>query len=153
MTLLSTYKGLIDEIVTQLKTNVPELADTTDLQGKPDSHVMKWNGSRTPKPNDYEVEVKAGNMSADSFTTRSSDNTFEILCDLIYYATDHESGFDNCMTVAEKIYDLFHLTTINSRCRNAVVTLSPGDGELSGESLLAVPIRIIVTCKRVIHQN
>ncbi len=151
MALLAIYKGLIDEIVTQCKA-VPELADGTDLQGNPDVHVMKWKGVRTPKVGDYEAEVKAGPMSAENFTTKASDNEFSILIDLIYYSNEFETGFDNTLTVAEKIYDKLHLTTINSQCRNAVVTIFPGDGEISDQNLLAVPIRIIVTCKRVIHQ-
>ncbi len=151
MALLTIYKGLVDEIVTQIKT-VPELADGTDLQGNPDPHVMKWKGSRTPKVGEYEAEVKAGPMTAENFTTKASDNEFSIIVDLIYYSNEFEAGFDNTMSVAEKIYDKLHLTTINNQCRNAVVTLFPGDGELSDQNLLAIPLRIIVTCKRVIHQ-
>lgn len=152
MVLLTIYKGLIDEIITQIKT-VPELADGTDLQGNSDPHVFKWKGSRTPKQGDYEAEVKAGPMEAENFTTQSSDNEFSIIIDLIYYSSEIESGFDATLTVAEKIYDKLHLTSVNSTVRNAVVTLFPGDGVISDDNLLAIPIRIIVTCKRVIHQT
>jgi len=152
MALLTIYKGLIDEIITQLKTIDPELKDGTDLQGNPDKRVTKWNTVRKPERGRYEAEVKAGPMEAENFTTQSSDNEFSIIIDLLYYSDEFEAGFDSAMTVAEKIYDKLHLTTINSNCRNAVVTLFPGDGELSDQNLLAIPIRIIVTCKRVIHQ-
>ncbi len=151
MALLTIYKGLIDEIITQCKT-VPELADGTDLQGNPDSHVTKWKTSHTPKVGDYEAEVKAGPMTSENWTTKASDNEFSIIVDLIYYSNEFETGFDNVMSVAEKIHDKLQLTTINSKVRNAVVTLFPGDGEISDQNLLAIPIRIIVTCKRVIHQ-
>jgi hypothetical protein len=152
MGLLTIYKGLIDEIITQLKT-ISELADGTDLQGETDPRVVKWNSSRSPERGTYEAEVKAGPMDADSFTTKSTDNEFQIIVDLIYWGDEFESGFDNALSVAEKIYDKLHLTTLNEKCRNTVVTLFPGDGELAGDSLLAIPIRIIVTCKRVIHQT
>ena len=146
------YKGLVDEVITQLKT-LPELVDTTDLQGNPSPRVYKFNRARKPKEGEYEVEVKAGQMTVSDFTTKSTDNEFSIICDLIHYASEFETGFDSALTVAEKIYDKVHLTTVNAKCRNAVVTLFPGDGELSDNSLLAIPIRIIVTCKRVIHQT
>ena len=151
MALLTIYKGLIDEIITQCKT-VAELADGTDLQGNPDPHVFKWKASRTPKVGEYEAEVKAGPMTSENWTTKASDNEFSIIIDLIYYSAEFETGFDNAMSVAEKIHDKLQLTTINSKVRNAVVTLFPGDGEISDQNLLAIPIRIIVTCKRVIHQ-
>jgi len=152
MALLAIYKGLIDEIITQLKT-IPELADGTDLQGNTDPMVTKWMGAHSPKVGNYEAEVKAGPMEAANFTTKSSDNEFQIIIDLLYYGTEYESGFDNALTVAEKIYDKLHLTTVNAKCRNAVVTIFPGDGKIADENLLAIPVRIIVTCKRVIHQN
>jgi hypothetical protein len=151
MALIGIYKGLIDEVITQLKT-ITELEDTTDLQGNPNPRVTKWNGARSPKQGEYEAEVKGGPMTADSFTSRSTDNEFQIIVDLMHYSLEMEAGFDNALTVAEKIYDKLHVSTVNAKCRNAVVTLFPGDGELADRSLLAIPIRIIVTCKRVIHQ-
>ena len=144
--LVVVYKGLIDEIITQLKT-ITELSTVgTDIK------VTKWNGSRNPTVGRYEAFVLASTMTSEDFTTNSSNNTFTILVDLIYYSAEFEAGFDGVLTVAEKIYDKFHGTNINGKCRVARVELAPGDGELSARNLLAIPVRIIIRCEKIIVQ-
>lgn len=152
MGLAGKYTALIDQIITTCKTITPELTDDTTVNGG--TRVFKWNKSRSPRKTRYEVEVKAGPMLIKGGkTTLSSDNEFQIILDLIYYSDAFETGFDSVMGVAEKIYDKFHITTINGNCRNATVEIFPGDGQFSGRSLLAIPIRIVITCDRVISQT
>ena len=152
MGLAAKYTALIDEIIVQLKTLTPELADDAANLGGP--RVTKWMSSRSPRVGRYEAEVKAGPMIIlGGRTTKSTDNEFSILIDLVFYSSEFESGFDSVMGVAERIYDKFHITTINGNCRNATVEIFPGDGQLSGRALLAIPVRVTVTCDRVISQT
>lgn len=148
MTLGTLYQSLINQIVTDLKTITPELAD--DANG---TRVSKWKVARNPTIGRFEVVVMAGPMQPlEGFTTKSSNNEFQILVDLLNYSSEFEAGFLAAMGVAERIYDKFHLTNISSLVRIAKVSLFPGDGQLSQRNLLAIPIRIIITCERVITQ-
>jgi len=155
MGLAGKYTALIDEIIVQLKTLTPELVDDITTLGGP--RVFKWKniGGRSPRKGRYEAEVKAGPLQGiGGMTTKSRDMAFGIIVDLIFYNdTDFETGFDNVMGVAERIYDKFNITTINGNCRNATVEIFPDDGLFSGRSLLAIPIRIVITCDRVISQT
>ena len=152
MTLGTLYNDLIDEVVTQLK-NITELAD--DAGPPVRAKVVKWFKPKRAIRGEYFAEVKAGPMTiVGGFTTKSSENSFEVIVDLVYFslASDgFETGFNSAMSVAQKIYDQFHITNINSLVRLALVSLFPGDGELSG-TLLAIPIRCVITCTRVITQ-
>ena len=144
--LFNVYKSLVDEIDVQLKT-ITELA--TDTQGE---RVKKWNGARSPTVGRPEAFILASTMTSRDFTTNSSNNTFTILVDLLYYADDFETGFDICLNIAEKVYDKFHGTSINGKCRVARCEIAPGDGEISGRNLLAIPVRIIIRCEKIIIQ-
>jgi len=141
------YQQLIIEIIVQLKT-------ITELTGTPnDPKVFKWAGPRHPIRGIHEAFVLAGPMNiTGGFTTRSTLNEFQIIVDTLHYADEFDKGFDESMAVAEKVYDKFHLTTINGLVRIAQVDIFPGDGEISGDNLLAIPIRIIIKCELVITQ-
>ena len=120
------------------------------------SQVSKWIDTKDTKRGDYYAEVKGGPMTIiDGQTTRSTNNQFEVMVDLIYWSDESEGfdqGFDNALTVAEKIYDLFHITNrLNGQVRQCLVSIFPGDGDLSG-TLRAIPIRVLITCDRVITQ-
>ena len=148
MTLSTLYNDLIDRIIVELKT-------ISELTGTPNqSKVYKWKPvRRNPTQGDTEAVVMAGPMQPiEGFTTHSSNNEFVIIVDIIHWSKTMEAGFSNAMGVAEKIYDQFHLTNINSLVRIAKVAIFPGDGELSSENLLAIPIRITITCEKVITQ-
>jgi len=148
MTLGTLYQSLINQIVTDLKTITPELAD--DVKG---TRVSKWKVSRIPQVGRYEAVVMAGPMQPlDGFTTKSSNNEFQIIVDLIHYSSAFEVGFLAALSVAERIYDKFHLTNISSLVRIALVSIFPGDGQLAQRNLLAIPIRITISCERVISQ-
>ncbi len=148
MTLGTIYQDLINQIVVDLKTLTPELAD--DTVG---TRVSKYKVSRTPKVGRYEAIVMAGPMQAlGGFTTKSTDMEFQIIIDLIHYSSTFEVGFLATLSVAERIYDKFHLGNISSLCRIAKVALFPGDGQLAQRNLLAIPIRITISCERVITQ-
>lgn len=152
MPLSDRYKNIINQIVSDLKT-IADLED--DSNGEP--RVHKWLASRTPKDGRFEIEVKASTMTAEFFTANSSNNTFTILADLIYYSDSGnnesvETGFTKALDKAGEIYDKFHGTNINNLCRIARVELAPGDGEFSGRALLAIPVRIIIRCEKVIVQ-
>lgn len=153
MGLVGKYTGITTEIVTQLKTITPELVDDTAVLGGP--RVAKWMMARSPRKGRFECVVRAGPMTfKGGMTTKSSDNEFVIICDLIFYSdTDFDTGYDNVMGVAERIYDKVHLTTLNANCRNTIVEFFPGEGQISGRNLLGIPIRITVTCDRVISQT
>lgn len=152
MPLGTLYKDLITEIVTQLKTITPELADDTTANGGP--RVTKWMSSRSPRVGRYEAEVKAGHMTPiTGFTTKSSVNEFQIMIDLIYYSSEVETGFDNVMSVAERIYDKFARTDIGGLIdRKTNVSINPGDGQLN-RGLLAIPIRVIITTEKTVTQT
>jgi len=151
MTLGTLYQSLINQIVTDLKTITPELADDTAALGG--ARVTKWKAAKSPRVGRFEAVVMAGPMQPlEGFTTKSSNNEFQILVDLLNYSSEFEAGFLAAMGVAERIYDKFHLTNISSLVRIAKVSLFPGDGQLSQRNLLAIPIRIIITCERVITQ-
>ncbi len=141
------YQQLVTEIIVQLKT-------ITELIGTPnDPKVFKWAGPRHPIRGIHEAFVLAGPMSVvGGFTTKSTLNEFQIMIDTLHYAEEFDAGFDESMAVAEKVYDKFHLTTINNLVRIAQVDIFPGDGEISGDNLLAIPIRIIIKCELVITQ-
>jgi len=141
------YQDLINEIITQLKT-------ITQLAGTPNEpKVHKWNAPRSPTRGISEAFVMAGPMSIlGGFTTKSTLNEFQIIVDTLHYAEEFDAGFDASMAVAEKIYQQFHLTKINNLVRLAQVEIFPGDGELSDDNLLAIPIRIIIKCELVITQ-
>ena len=141
------YQQLINQIIVDLKT-------ITELTGTPnDPRVFKWNGAKHPKRGIHEAFVMAGPMSIiGGFTTRSTLNEFQIIVDTLHYANEFDAGFDASMAVAEKVYDKFHLTKINNLVRIAQVEIFPGDGELSGDNLLAIPIRITIKCELIITQ-
>lgn len=143
------YNDLINEVITQLKT-ITELADPAPPEPP---RVVKWKTGLTPVQGRTEAIVMAGPMQPlNGFTTRSSNNEFNVLIDLLHYSTDFQNGFDSAMGVAQKIYDKFHLTNINGKVRIATVSLFPGDGSVSQRNLLAIPIRIIIRCEKVITQ-
>jgi len=146
------YQDLIDQIITDLKTITPELVD--DVGPPINPRVNKWKVSRTPKVGRYEIVVLAGPMEPiGGFTVKSSDNEFTIWIDLIFYSSAFETGFDSAMSVAERIYDKFHLKNISGLVRIAKVSLFPGDGQLAQRNLLAIPIRVGIKCEKVITQN
>ena len=141
------YQQIIAQVIVDLKT-------ITELTGTPNNpKVFKWNGPRSPTRGIHEAFVLAGPMSIiGGFTTKSTLNEFQIIVDTLHYAEEFDAGFDASMAVAEKIYQQFHLTKINNLVRLAQVEIFPGDGELSGDNLLAIPIRIIIKCELVITQ-
>ena len=152
MTFATKYTALIDQIVTDLKTITPELADDITTLGGP--RVTKWMSSKSPRVGRYEAEVKAGPTTViGGFTTKSTLNEFQIIVDLIHYSSEFEAGFDAVMGVAERIYDKFHLTDIGGTSTNkTTVELNPGDGQLN-RGLLAIPIRVIIKSEQIITQT
>ena len=151
MPLGTLYQDLINQIVVDLKTITPELADDPGPPINP--RVNKWKVSRTPQVGRFEVVVLAGPMEPiEGFTVKSSQNEFTIWVDLIFYSSEFESGFLSALGVAERIYDKFHLTNISSLVRIAKVSLFPGDGQLAQRNLLAIPVRIGIKCEKVITQ-
>jgi len=143
----TTYNQLITQIITDLKTITELVTDGDDVR------VHKWKVSHEPMVGRYEAVVMAGPMEIlGGVTTHATDNRFTVIVDLLHYAEEYEQGFVNALTVAEKIYDKFHLKNISSLVRLAKVSLFPGDGELSRDNLLAIPIRILIQCDRVIIQ-
>lgn len=147
MPLFNIYNDLIDEIIAQLKT-IPELATNGS-----DVRVFKWKTALNPIQGRHEAIVVAGQMEpVGGYTTKSSKNDFEILIDLFYYGSDIENSFKNALSVAEKIYDKFHLTNINNKVGLARVSLIPGDSQLQQRGLLTTPIRIVVRCEKIITQ-
>ena len=144
----TTYQTLINQVVTTLKT-ISELTGTPN-----DIRVLKWDGPSNPEKGRYEAIVMAGPMTVLGATTvKSTNNEFDIIVDLLHFSEkDFETGFDNAMGVAEKIYDKFHLTTINGLVHIAKVEIFPGDGTISGRNLLAIPIRITIKGEKVITQ-
>jgi hypothetical protein len=143
------FQSLINEIATQLKT-ITQLND--DAEG---TRVFKWEARHLPIPGRYNVEVKAGPMEViGGLTMHSTKNEFTIICDLLYFADaeGQEGAFLNAMAVAEKIYDQFHLTTINGLVFKALVSIVPGDGELSSKNMLAIPIRVIIRCEKDVRR-
>jgi hypothetical protein len=146
MALLAVYKDLVDEIITQLKT-ITQLADDSG-----DTRVHKWLGKRRMKTNDYEAVVMAGPMRiVGGFTSNSTENNFTIFVDLSFNSQDISTGFDNAMTLAEKVYDKFHLTNINNKCRQATVQLEPGETQVGG--LYMITIRCVILCSKVVTQT
>jgi len=137
------------EIVTQLKT-LPDLAD--DAEG---TRVFLWQGRHLPVPGRFEVEVKAGPAeNAGGLTQHSVTMEFNVICDLLYWANaeGQQTAFTNALTVAEKVYDKFNLSTINDLVFKALVSIAPGDGELSSKNMLAIPIRIIIRCEKDVRR-
>jgi len=146
MPLLAAYKDLIDEVITQLKTITP-LADDSG-----NTRVHKWLGTRRMKTNDYEAVVTAGPMVViGGFTSNSTENQFTIIVDLSFNSQNISTGFDNAMTLAEKVYDKFHLTNINNNCRQATVQLEPGETQVGG--LYMITIRCVILCSKVVTQT
>ena len=147
--IVGLYSGLVDEVITQLKT-IAELADDAD-----GARVYKWEGRHLPVPGRSEVEVKAGPAeNQGGLTQHSVTMEFNVICDLIYWANaeGQEGAFDTALGVAEKIYDQFNLTNINSLIFKCLVSLAPGDGELSSKNMLAIPIRIILRCEKDVRR-
>ena len=146
MALLSVYKDLIDEIITQLKT-ITQLANDGS-----NTRVHKWLGKRRMKVNDYEAVVTAGPMAVrGGYTSNSTENTFTVIVDLSFNSQNLSTGFDNAMTLAEKVYDKFHLTNINNKCRQAIVQIEPGETNVEG--LYMITIRCVILCSKVVTQT
>lgn len=145
------YVDLIDEVITQLKANITQLADDS---GTP--RIKKWMGTKRLQKGEFYAEVKAGPMEAiGGRTTHATNNIFTVIVDLIYASTasdGFDTGFDTAMGVAQQIYDLFHITNnMSGLVRQALVGIFPDDGNLSG-TLLAIPIRCTITCERIVVQ-
>ncbi len=148
MGIATTYQDIINEVIVQLKT-------ITELTGTPnDPRVGKWMVKRNPSQDRYEAVVMAGPMTViGGATTKSLNVEFNIIVDLIYYAKNFEDGFTNVMGVAQKVYDKFSRTNLSSNVRIVkAVDLFPGDGQLSSNNLLAIPIRIQIRSEKVITQ-
>ena len=146
MALLAVYKNLIDEVITQLKT-ISQLADDSG-----DTRLHKWLGTRRMKKNDYEAVVTAGPMTiVGGYTSNSTENQFTVVVDLSFNSQNISTGFDNAMTLADKVYDQFHLTNINNKCRQATVRLEPGETQVGG--LYMITIRCVILCSKVVTQT
>ena len=146
MALLAVYKDLVDEIITQLKT-ITQLANDGS-----NTRVHKWLGKRRMKVNDYEAVVAAGPMSVvGRLTSNSTENSFTVFVDLSFNSQNLSTGFDNAMTLAEKVYDKFHLTNINNNCRQAIVQIEPGETNVEG--LYMITIRCVILCSKVVTQT
>ncbi len=153
MPISTLYQDIIKEVIVQLKT-IPELKGTPNVP-----RVSKWKALRNPVVGAYEAVVKAGPLtSIGGHTVKSNNVEFQIIIDLLFYANDslgtgYDTGFDKAMAVAEKVYDQFSRTNINSNVRIVkAVNIFPGDGELSGRNLLAIPIRIQLISEKIITQ-
>ena len=146
MTLASIYTGLVTEIVTQCKT-ISELADDSG-----NTRVHKWQGKRRMKNNDYEAVVIAGPMNIQGgYTSNSTLNQFTVYVDISFNSQDFSTGFNSAMGVAEKVYDKFHLTNINNKCRQARVELLPG--ETAVEGFYMITIRCVILCEKIVTQT
>ena len=88
-----------------------------------------------------------GGMAEDD----STENNFTVFVDLSFNSQDMSTGFDNAMTLAEKVYDKFHLTNINNKCRQATVQLEPGETQVGG--LYMITIRCVILCSKVVTQT
>ena len=146
MALANIYKNLVTEIVTQCKT-ISELADDSG-----NTRVHKWQGKRRMKTDDYEAVVIAGPMdNIGGYTSNSTLNNFTVYVDISYNSQNFVTGFDNPMCVAEKVYDKFHLTNINNKCRQARVELLPG--ETSVEGFYMITVRCVILCEKIVTQT
>lgn len=87
-------------------------------------------------------------------TQHSVKMEFDVICDLLYWADaeGQEGAFTAALAVAEKVYDQFNLTNINNLVFKALVSINPGDGELSSKNMLAIPIRIIIRCEKDVRR-
>ena len=146
MALSNIYQNLVTEIVTQCKT-ISELNNDGS-----NTRVHKWQGKLRMKTNDYEAVVIAGPMEvAGGYTSNSTLNNFTIFVDISYNSQDFSTGFNNAMGVAEKVYDKFHLTNINNKCRQARVELLPG--ETTVEGFYMITIRCVILCEKIVTQT
>lgn len=153
MGIADTFDDLINQIISTLKTSPSTSAYLGDVNSVPRVINYKSDTGWRMVDNDYFAVVSAGGMNPiGGYTTRASLNEFIIGVSLMYFATDYPSGFPAAMVVAEKIYDLFHLTNINNLCRLATVSLHVDNDVVQTGNLYTVVVHIVIKCERYIVQ-
>ena len=148
MTLGTLYQTILNYIEAQLKT---ESIFANDADG---TRVFLWSQRILPVPGRYHLEVKAGPMeNIGGRTTHSVKMEFQVIVDLLYFASaeGYEAAFLKAMAGAEKVYDLFNLTTLGGNVFKCLVSFAPGDGDFS-KTMLAIPIRIIIRCEKDVRR-
>lgn len=141
------YNQMIDEVISQMKSNITELAD---VSGEP--RVVKHDRAERVVIGDFFAIVSAGPMEILGFaSTRITDHTFSILVDLNYYSDDFKKGQEENLKVSGKIYDLFHNTNLNEKCRHVEVEFFPvPSGTI--ENFYAMTTRVVVKCERGVQR-
>lgn len=152
MGLGTLYNSILSSIETQLKT-ITELADD---DGEPRVHIYKEN--LRVKQGEYEVVVVPDTMAPiEGVTSKGTWNEFIIHCDLLYWRnrtsdTTLKAAFLNGLTVAEKIYDKFHLTNLSGLVKIIRVSINPLQGDIIEKGLEAIPYRVTLRIEQPVLQ-
>jgi hypothetical protein len=153
MGLGTLYNSIISAIETDLKT-ITEFTTLTDGRVK----VFIYKGKPGFKEGECEATIVPGEMTPISgVTSHSTWNEFTIYIDMLYYRhrdldAELKDAFLAGLTVAEKVYDKFHLKTLSGLVKLIRVTITPGEGALSQRNIEAIPFRVELRIERPVTQ-
>jgi len=146
---------LYNSILTTIKTDLKSITELADDTGR--SKVHLYMQSLAVKQGEYEVVIVPGEMINEASTSHGTWNTFVIHCDLLYYRdrtsdATLEAAFLKGLTVAEKIYDKFHLKRLSGLVKIIRATIEPLEGIISQRNLEAIPIRVTLRLEQPVIQ-
>lgn len=152
MPLTTLYNSILTTIETQLKT-ITELADV----GSPArTKVHFYKGKPAFIAGETEVTIVPGPLiPVTGVTVKSTWDAITIYVDLLYYRKADETlkaAYLVGLTVAEKIYDKFHLTSISGLVHICRATILSGEGTLSQKNIDAIPFRVELLCEVAVTQ-
>jgi len=150
--LTGKWDAMITAIESGLKT-ITELANTAEGR----TRVFVYKAKPAFVEGDYEVVIVPGDMSPNEggVTSRTTWNVFTIIIDLIYCSNQEDTfagASIKAITVAEKVYDKFHLTNISGTCRLARCNIEVGEGFLAIRNIDAIPVRVNIIAEVPITQ-
>lgn len=153
MGLSTIYNTMLIDIESNLKS-ITELSDVIETPVRSKVHFYK--GKPAFKEGEYEVTIIPGIMTPiEGVTSHSTWNEFLIFIDLLHYRNSTDTirqAYLNGLTVAEKVYDKFHLSNIITLVKVCRVTIMPGEGVLSQRNIDAIPFRVQLACELAVTQ-
>ena len=153
MPLSTLYNTILTNIETDLKT-ISELTDTAD--DPPRSKVHFYKGKPAFIEGEYEVTIVPGPLiPTEGVTSHSTWDAITVYIDLLHYRLSTDllrDAYLKGLTVAEKIYDKFHLKNISGSVRICQATILSGEGTLSQKNIDAIPFRVELLCEVAVTQ-
>jgi len=150
---------LYQDILTTIETDLKTITELGDSSGPPIREKVKlYKDNLSVKQGEYECVIVPSDMvPVTGVTSHGTWNEFTVHIDLLYWRdrdidTDNQIAFLKGLSVAEKIYDKFHLKKLGGLVKLTRASIHPLEGTISQRNVEAIPIRVTLRLEQPVIQ-